>query len=108
MFELNYPKIPEQPINPPELTPMEAKDLEDMQRFNAARIQQEVERRSIDPDYIRDALLVLLEENPVMGIRLADVILNHGDRGINLANIKLDVLDWIEYKVKQDAERGVF
>lgn len=94
-------------LNPPELTPAQEESLKAREAEQEARIQQEIERRAIDPEFIVDALSICLKDYPSTGIHLAEFLLNHGDMGIHRANVKLDVLDWIEYKVRQDAERGM-
>jgi predicted Mrr-cat superfamily restriction endonuclease len=103
MFE---PLQPEQPINPPELTPTQEESLRVMEEIRQERIQREVERRAVDPEHIIDALIILLTDNPETGNRLAYIILNHGDRGINIANVKLDILDWLKFKVTKEIENG--
>ena len=90
-----------------ELTPAQEESIKTMEERQEASIQKEIERRMLDPEYIIDALSVCLKDNKDTGTRLADVILNHGDRNINLANVKMDLLDWITFKVRQDAERGI-
>lgn len=96
----------EQPINPPELTRQQEEALAVMEDIRQVRIQSEVERRAIDPEHIIDSLIILLTDNPETGNRLADIILNHGDRNINISNVKLDILDWLKFKVTKEIENG--
>jgi len=97
----------EQPINEPELTQREKADIEDAQRWKDKRIEDTVYSRMRDPEYVIDAIQIVLSDNELSQKRMADLIMGHGDRGINLANIRLDVRDWITHQVTKEAERGV-
>ena len=97
----------EQPINEPELSQREKADIEDAQRWKDKRIEDAVYMRMRDPEYIIDAIQICLKDNVSTQNSMADLIMGHGDRGINLANIKLDVRDWITHQVTKEAERGV-
>lgn len=97
----------EQPINEPELSQREKADIEDAQRWTARKIEDAVYTRMRDPAYVIDALQICLSDNLTTQARLAELIIGHGDRGINLANIRLDVRDWITHQVTKEADRGV-
>jgi len=97
----------EQPINEPELSQREKADIEDAQRWKDKRIEDAVYMRMLDPEYIIDAIQICLGDYLHTQKRMADLIMGHGDRGINLANIRLDVRDWITHQVTKEAERGV-
>ncbi len=103
MFELKV----EQPINPPELTQREKAAIEEIQRWKEKKIEDAVYMRMLDPEYIIDAIQICLKDNVSTQNRMADLIMGHGDRGINLANIRLDVRDWITHQATKEAERGV-
>ena len=97
----------EQPINEPELSQREKADIEDAQRWTARKIEDAVYTRMRDPAYVIDALQICLSDNLTTQARLAELIIGHGDRGIHIANIKMDVRDWITHQVTKEAERGV-
>lgn len=97
----------EQPVDEPELTQREKAAIEEVRRWKEKKIEDAVYMRMLDPEYIIDAIQICLEDNVSTQNRMADLIMGYGDRGINLANIKLDVRDWITHQVTKEAERGV-
>jgi len=97
----------EQPVDEPELTQREKAAIEEVRRWKEKKIEDAVYMRMIDPEYVIDALQVVMADNAETMKYFADLIMGHGDRGINLANIRLDVRDWITHQVTKEAERGV-
>ena len=97
----------EQPINEPELSLREQAEIAAAKEWKRRRIEDTVYSRMRDPEYVIDAIQIVLSDNELSQKRMADLIMGYGDRGINLANIKLDVMDWITHQVTQEAERGV-
>lgn len=103
MFELKV----EQPINPPELTEAEERAREQLQARKEVWIEDTVADRMRDQDWIIDALVSQVSDNPDTQNRLADLIMGHGDRSIIIANLKLDCKDWIRAEVTKEADRGM-
>lgn len=97
----------EQPINEPELSQREKADIEDAQRWKDKRIEDAVYMRMRDPEYIIDAIQICLKDNVSTQNSMADLIMGHGDRGILIGNLNLDVMDCITHQVTKEAERGV-
>ncbi len=97
----------EQPINEPELSQREKADIEDAQRWKDKRIEDAVYMRMRDPEYIIDAIQICLSDNVSTQNSMADLIMGHGDRGIHIANIKMDVMNWMTHQATQEAARGV-
>lgn len=103
MFELKV----EQPITPPELTEEEERARKQLQAKKEAWIEDTVSDRMRDQDWIIDALVSQVSDNPDTQNRLADLIMGHGDRSIIIGNLKLDCMDWIRAATNEDADRGV-
>lgn len=101
------PNLIEQLIDEPELSPVEQAAVDKFARLKDQRIEEVVMYRMLDPEYVVDAILTCLQDNVSTQKHFADLIMGHGDKLINIANLRLDVLDWIAFKVRQDAERGV-
>jgi hypothetical protein len=95
----------EQPVNEPELTQREKAAIEDAQRWTARKIEDAVYTRMRDPAYVIDALQICLSDNLTTQEHLAELIIGHGDRGVHIANIKMDVMNWITHQVTKEAER---
>ena len=70
------------------------------------RIEDTVYTRMLDPDYVIDALSVLITDSQIAQWTLADLVMGYGDMDVNVGNLRCDVraylLDW----VRKDAERG--
>ena len=103
MFELKV----EQPITPPELTEEEERARRQLQAKKEALIEDTVADRMRDQDWIIDALVSQVSDNPDTQNRLADLIMGYGDRSIIIANLKLDCMDWIRAEVTKEADRGM-
>lgn len=102
------PNLIEQLLDEPELSQREKADLDMARRWKKAEIEDAIYMRMLDPEYVIDAMQICLKDNVHTQKHMADLIIGHGDRAIAVSNLKLDVLDWIAFKVRQDAERGVF
>lgn len=103
MFELKV----EQPINPPELTQREKAAIEEVQRWKEKKIEDAVYMRMLDPEYIIDAILICLGDYLHTQKHMEDLLMGHGDESIHIANIRLDVKDFIRDQATKEAERGV-
>jgi hypothetical protein len=103
MFELKV----EPSINPPELTEAEERAREQLQVRKEVWIEATVSECIHDRDWVVDAMISQLSNNPDTQNRTADLIMGHGDRSIIIANLKLDCMDWIRAKVTKDADRGI-
>jgi hypothetical protein len=103
MFELKV----EPSINPPELTEAEERAREQLQAKKDAWIEDTVADRMRDKDWIIDALVSQLSDNPYAQNRMADLIRGYGDTSILIGSLKLDCKDWIRAKVNKEADRGI-
>ena len=97
----------EQPVNEPELTMREKAAIEEVRRWKEKKIEDAVAIRMIDPEYIIDAIQICLGDNLYTQKHMADLLMGHGDESIHIANIRLDVRDWITHQVTKEADRGV-
>lgn len=97
----------EQPVDEPELSAYEQAALDRFERLKETRIEETVVDRMLDPEWVIDAIQVCLKDNIDTQTRMALLIMGHGDKNILIANLKLDVMDWIRYIAKKEAERGM-
>ena len=97
----------EQPINEPELSPVEQAAVDKFARLKDQRIEEVVMDRMLDPEYVVDAILTCLQDNVSTQKHFADLIMGHGDKSILIANLKLDCMDWIRAQARKEAERGM-
>jgi len=97
----------EQPINEPELSPVEQAAVDKFARLKDQRIEEVVMDRMLDPEYVVDAILTCLQDNVSTQKHFADLIMGHGDKSIHIANLKLDCMDWIRAQARKEAERGM-
>jgi hypothetical protein len=103
MFDLRI----EPSINPPSLTEAEERSIERLQAKKEAWIEEAVSDRMCDPDWVIDAIVSQVSDNPYTQKCLADLIMGHGDKSILIGNLKLDCMDWIRAQAKKEAERGM-
>jgi hypothetical protein len=89
-------------IDPPEPTPRQIEDDETVER----RITDAVCSRMRDPDYVIDALSVLITDNPLTQTALSDIVIGHGDMAVNVGNLRCDVAADIRAQAEWDYERG--
>ena len=92
----------EQPDTPPEPTPRQIEDAEAAER----RIEDAVYTRMRDPEYVIDALSVLITDSPSTQCALADLIIGYGDMAVNVGNLRCDVRAHLLEQARRDAERG--
>lgn len=97
----------EQPINEPELSEKEKSAIEEARRWREHRVEDAVSSRMLDPTYIVDAIATCLSDNLHTQKHMADLLMGHGDRGITIANLKLDCMDAIRFQAKKEAELGM-
>lgn len=102
MFDLS-----EQPVSEPELSLREQAEIAAAKEWKRRRIEDTVYSRMRDPEYVIDAIQIVLSDNELSQKRMADLIMGYGDRGILIGNLKLDVMDWITHQVTKEADRGV-
>ena len=89
-------------LDPPEPTPRQIEDAEIVER----RITDAVCSRMRDPDYVIDALSVLITDSPSTQKTLSDLIMSYGDMAINFSNLRCDVRAAIRSRAERDYERG--
>ena len=92
----------EQLDTPPEPTPRQIEDAEATER----RIEDAVYTRMRDPEYVIDALSVLITDSPSTQKALSDIIMSYGDMAINFSNLRSDVSAEIRAQAERDYERG--
>ena len=92
----------EQPDTPPEQTPRQIEDAKMIER----RITDAVYTRMRDPEYVVDALSVLITDNPSTQVILASLVMGYGDMAVNVGNLRCDVREKIRAQVERDYERG--
>ena len=97
----------EQPVNEPELTQREKAAIEEVQRWKEKKIEEAVAIRMLDPEYIIDAILICLGDYLHTQKHMEDLLMGHGDESIHIANIRLDVKDFIRDQAEKEADRGV-
>jgi hypothetical protein len=97
----------EQPVNPPELTEAEKRSIEKFQAKKEAWIEEAVSDRMRDSEWVINALISQICDNPDTQKRMTDLILGHGDISIIIGNLRLDCMDWIRAQAKKEAERGM-
>ena len=92
----------EQPDTPPEQTPRQIEDAKTVER----RITDAVCSRMRDPDYVIDALSVLITDNLMSQNTLADIVMGYGDMAVHVGNLRCDVRAYLLEQARIDAERG--
>lgn len=92
----------EQPDTPPEQTPRQIEDAKTVER----RITDAVCSRMRDPDYVIDALSVLITDNLMSQNTLADIVMGYGDMAINTRILRGDIRAEIRAQAERDYERG--
>ena len=92
----------EQPDTPPEPTPRQIEDGEATER----RIEDAVYTRMRDPEYVIDALSVLITDSESAQKTLADLIMGYGDMAVHVGNLRCDVRAHLLDQTRRDAERG--
>jgi len=94
MFEL--------PDTPPEPTPRQIADEKATER----RIEDAVYTRMRDPEYVIDALAVLIADSESAQKTLADLVMCYGNMAVNVGCLRCDVGAYLLEQARKDAERG--
>jgi hypothetical protein len=89
-------------LDSPEPTPRQIEDAEVTER----RIEDAVYTRMRDPEYIIDALSVLITDSLPAQLTLTSLILGYGDMSISVGNLRYDVKAHLREQARRDAERG--
>ena len=89
-------------LDPPEPTPRQIEDAETVDHM----IDSVVYRRMRDPDYVIDALSVLITDNLMSQNTLADIVMGYGDMAVHVGNLRCDVRAYLLEQARIDAERG--
>ena len=89
-------------IDPPEPTPRQIEDA----KVTARRIKDTVYTRMRDPEYVIDALSVLITDNLMTQNTLANLVMGYGDMAVNVGNLRCDVRAQLREQAMRDAERG--
>ena len=92
----------EQLDTPPEQTPRQIEDAETVER----RIEDAVDTRMRDPEYVIDALSVLITDNLMAQNSLADLVMGYGDMAVHVGNLRCDVKAQLLDDARREAERG--
>ena len=66
-----------------------------------SQIEEIVVDLMLDPISVAAALEALIRDSDATRGRIVDLIMSHGDRSINIANLKLDCMDWLRERVKE-------
>jgi hypothetical protein len=89
-------------LDTPEPAPRQIEDAETVDHM----IDSVVYRRMRDPDYVIDALSVLITDNPSAQKALDDLIMGYGDMAVNVGVLRCDVRAEIRAQAERDYERG--
>ena len=92
----------DQPDTPPEPTPRQIEDAEAAER----RILDAVYTRMRDPEYVIDALSVLIADSASAQKTLADLVMGYGVMAVHVGNLRCDVRAHLLEQARRDAERG--
>jgi hypothetical protein len=88
-------------LEPNPLTPEEQAAVDQFKETKESQIEEMVVDLMLDPICVIAALEGSLRESDATCIRMADLIMGHGDKGIHIANLKLDCMDWLRERVKE-------
>ena len=88
-------------LKPNLLSPEEQLAVDQFEAIKEARIEEIVVDLMLDPICVIAALEALLRDSATTRGRMVDLIRGHGDKGINIANLKLDCMDWLRERVKE-------
>ena len=89
-------------LDPPEPTPRQIEDAEATER----RIEDAVYTRMRDPEYVIDALSVLITDSESAQKTLDDFVMGYGDVIVQRGNLRCDVRAHLREQARKDAERG--
>lgn len=82
-------------LKPNLLSPEEQLAVDQFAAKRWGHIEELVIEEMRDPDRLIAALVSVLGDNVTTRTRMAALLRGHGDRGINIANIKMDCMDLI-------------
>jgi hypothetical protein len=88
-------------LEPNPLTPEEQAAVDNFAAVKESKIEEMVVDLMLDPICVIAALEALLRDSATTRGRMVDLIRGHGDKGINIANLKLDCMDWLRERVKE-------
>ena len=88
-------------LEPNQLTPEEQAAVDQFEGVKEARIEEIVVDLMLDPISVAAAMEALIRDSDTTRGRIVDLIMSHGDRSINIANLKLDCMDWLRERVKE-------
>jgi hypothetical protein len=88
-------------LKPNLLSPEEQLAVDQFEAIKEARIEEIVVDLMLDPISVFAALEALIRHSATTRGRIVDLIMGHGDKGINIANLKLDCMDWLRERVKE-------
>jgi hypothetical protein len=88
-------------LKPNLLSPEEQLAVDQFEAIKEARIEEIVVDLMLDPISVFAALEALIRDSATTRGRMVDLIMGHGDKGINIANLKLDCMDWLRERVKE-------
>lgn len=91
-------------LKPNQLSPEEQLAVDQFSAENERRLEELVVDRMRDPDFVALALKDLMNANPETLDRVVNLVMNHGDKGIHVSNIKLDCMDWIREQLTRAAK----
>ena len=86
-------------LKPNQLSPEEQLAVDQFSAENEKRLDDLVISRMRDPDHVAEALQELIRTKSSAMDYLVNLVIGFGDKGINIANIKLDCMDWIREQI---------
>ena len=89
-------------LDTPEPTPRQIEDAEAVER----RITDAVYTRMRDPEYVVDALSVLITDSSMTQRTLSDLVMGYGDMAVHRGNLYCDVEGQLRAQAERDYERG--
>ena len=91
-------------LKPNLLSPEEQLAVDQFAAENERRLEELVMDRMYDPDFLARALKDLIQVNPETLDRMVNLVMNHGDKVINIANVRLDCMNWLRSQITTEAE----
>jgi len=89
-----------------QLTPEEQLAVDQFAAVKESQIEELVVDQMLDPDCVVAAVQAVLKGNKSARDYMADLLMGHGDRVVNLAYLKLDCMDWIRRQLTAEIEAG--
>lgn len=91
-------------LKPNQLSPEEQLAVDQFSAENERQLEELVVDRMRDPDFVALALKDLVQTGPETLDRMVNLVMGHGDNGINIANLKLDCMDWLRARITAEAQ----